>query len=29
MLQFHNGLAEIPWISGFFVAAWLVGFFLS
>ena len=27
--QFHNGLGEIPWISGFFVAAWLIGFFLS
>jgi signal transduction histidine kinase len=29
VLQFHNGLGEIPWISGFFVAAWFVGFFLS
>jgi signal transduction histidine kinase len=27
--QFHNGLSEIPWISGFFVAAWFIGFFLS
>jgi signal transduction histidine kinase len=29
MLQFHSGLGEIPWIGGFFLAAWLVGFFLS
>ena len=29
MLQFNNGLGEIPWISGFFIAAWLVGFFLN
>jgi signal transduction histidine kinase len=27
--QFHNGIRDIPWISGFFVAAWFVGFFLS
>jgi signal transduction histidine kinase len=29
MLQFHQGLGEIPWVAGFFIAAWLVGFFLS
>jgi signal transduction histidine kinase len=29
MHTFHNGLADIPWITGFFTAAWLVGFFLG
>ena len=29
MLQFHNGLGEIPRVGGFFLAAWFVGFFLS
>ena len=29
VLQFHNGAGDIPWISGFFIAAWLIGFFLS
>jgi signal transduction histidine kinase len=27
--QFNNGLGEIPWIGGFFIAAWLAGFILS
>jgi signal transduction histidine kinase len=27
--QFHNGLSDLPWISGFFMAAWLAGFILS
>jgi signal transduction histidine kinase len=29
MHEFHNGLADIPWVTGFFVAAWCIGFFLS
>jgi signal transduction histidine kinase len=29
VLQFHNGIGEIPWITGFFIASWFVGFFLS
>jgi signal transduction histidine kinase len=29
MHEFHNGLGEIPWIAGFFIAAWCIGFFLS
>jgi signal transduction histidine kinase len=27
--MFHNGLSDIPWITAFFTAAWLVGFFLG
>src|SRR5204862_4744859 len=26
--KFNNGLGEIPWIGGFFIAAWLAGFIL-
>src|SRR5262249_47462391 len=29
MHMFHNGLSDIPWITAFFTAAWLVGFFLG
>ena len=29
MHQFHNGLADIPWIVSFFLAAWFVAFFLK
>ena len=29
MHQFHQGLGEIPWVGGFFIAAWFIGFFLS
>jgi len=27
--QFHQGIGSVPWIVGFFTAAWLAGFFLS
>jgi signal transduction histidine kinase len=27
--KFHNHLSELPWVGGFFLAAWLVGFFLK
>ena len=27
--KFHNGAGDIPWIGGFFLAAWLAGFILS
>ena len=29
MRQFHQSAGDLPWISGFFMAAWLAGFFLS
>ena len=29
MHEFHQGLGELPWVGGFFIAAWFVGFFLS
>lgn len=29
MHAFHNGLPDIPWITGFFIAAWLTGFILN
>jgi signal transduction histidine kinase len=27
--HFHQGVGSVPWIVGFFTAAWLAGFFLS
>jgi signal transduction histidine kinase len=27
--HFNNGLSDIPWIAGFFLAAWLAGFILT
>ena len=27
--QFHQGVGSVPWVVGFFTAAWLAGFFLS
>src|SRR5262249_8495431 len=27
--QFHQGARDLPWIGGFFMAAWFAGFFLS
>jgi signal transduction histidine kinase len=27
--EFHNSIGSIPWIAGFFLAAWLAGFILS
>ena len=29
MHEFHNGLSDLPWVAGFFIAAWLAGFILS
>ena len=29
MHEFDQGLGEIPWVGGFFIAAWFVGFFLK
>jgi signal transduction histidine kinase len=29
MNKFHQGAGDLPWVGGFFLAAWFAGFFLS